>query len=250
MQDRYAGDIGDFGKFGLLKAIESQGLVIGVNWYLTCPTEKEQKRSDGNKTIHARYADCDEALFIQLCEVFDMQNRSVQELERRKLLQSAVYYNKPVKTGTEREKWHSDAVQSLAGADVVFLDPDNGLITETAKKSFQYAVKYVKDKEIQDYLKKDKAVIFYQHRPRKKEQIYFTEMRERIGNICGGKPCKVMSMTFRRGTVRDYFILCPSGRYFALISAAAQDMKIKMGTGKKPIVSQVQILDVNGWTEL
>ena len=29
MQDRYAGDIGDFGKFGLLKHIENEGLSIG-----------------------------------------------------------------------------------------------------------------------------------------------------------------------------------------------------------------------------
>ena len=33
MQDRYAGDIGDFGKFALLKELENQGLSVGVNWY-------------------------------------------------------------------------------------------------------------------------------------------------------------------------------------------------------------------------
>jgi len=34
MQDRYAGDIGDYGKIALLKALQTQGLSIGVNWYL------------------------------------------------------------------------------------------------------------------------------------------------------------------------------------------------------------------------
>lgn len=34
MQNRYAGDIGDFGKFGLLRALRGSGLSIGVNWYL------------------------------------------------------------------------------------------------------------------------------------------------------------------------------------------------------------------------
>jgi hypothetical protein len=34
MQNRYVGDIGDFGKFGLLRFIEDTGLRIGINWYL------------------------------------------------------------------------------------------------------------------------------------------------------------------------------------------------------------------------
>ena len=35
MQNRYTGDIGDFGKLGLLRVLHSAGLSIGVNWYLT-----------------------------------------------------------------------------------------------------------------------------------------------------------------------------------------------------------------------
>ncbi len=30
MQDRYAGDVGDYGKFALLRAMEAQGLTVGV----------------------------------------------------------------------------------------------------------------------------------------------------------------------------------------------------------------------------
>ena len=46
MQDRYAGDIGDYGKIGLLKALQAQGLSIGVNWYLVEPMDTERK-ADG-----------------------------------------------------------------------------------------------------------------------------------------------------------------------------------------------------------
>ena len=35
MQNRYTGDIGDFGKLGLLRQLGRTGLSIGVNWYLT-----------------------------------------------------------------------------------------------------------------------------------------------------------------------------------------------------------------------
>ena len=35
MQDRYVGDIGDYGKLGLLRSLAAAGLLIGVNWYRT-----------------------------------------------------------------------------------------------------------------------------------------------------------------------------------------------------------------------
>lgn len=34
MQNRYTGDIGDYGKLGLLRVLRASGLTIGVNWYL------------------------------------------------------------------------------------------------------------------------------------------------------------------------------------------------------------------------
>lgn len=104
MQDRYAGDIGDFGKFWLLKAVEQQGLSIGINWYFTRPGQREERRADGNKPIDEIYSACDETLFSELCRIFEMPDRSVQELENRKLLRSAVYYHEPVKTGSERQQ--------------------------------------------------------------------------------------------------------------------------------------------------
>ena len=49
MQDRYTGDIGDFGKLGLLRQLTSTGLSIGVNWYRT---PDETHNSDG---LHIDY---------------------------------------------------------------------------------------------------------------------------------------------------------------------------------------------------
>ena len=46
MQDRYAGDVGDFGKLGMLRIIADSGLKIGVNWYLTYKPE-ENLKEDG-----------------------------------------------------------------------------------------------------------------------------------------------------------------------------------------------------------
>lgn len=35
MQNRYTGDIGDFGKLCLIRVLQLAGLSISVNWYLT-----------------------------------------------------------------------------------------------------------------------------------------------------------------------------------------------------------------------
>lgn len=51
MQDRYTGDIGDFGKLGLLRILESQGLTIGINW---SRTPDEDHNDDGKYTKYLK----------------------------------------------------------------------------------------------------------------------------------------------------------------------------------------------------
>lgn len=35
MKNQYVGDIGDYGKYGLLREFIKDGISVGVNWYLT-----------------------------------------------------------------------------------------------------------------------------------------------------------------------------------------------------------------------
>ena len=52
MQDRYAGDIGDFGKIGLLKTLQAQDLSVGVNWYHVKPMDIEKKPDKSGKGFY------------------------------------------------------------------------------------------------------------------------------------------------------------------------------------------------------
>ena len=45
MQDQYVGDIGDFVKYGLLRAI-SEGKLLGIAWY-HCADPSSTKKGDG-----------------------------------------------------------------------------------------------------------------------------------------------------------------------------------------------------------
>ena len=55
MQDRYAGDIGDYGKIGLIRALQSQGLSIAINWYLVEPLDVEKKADGTFKQEDGKY---------------------------------------------------------------------------------------------------------------------------------------------------------------------------------------------------
>ena len=46
MKNQYIGDVGDYGKYGMLRFLSDCGIKIGINWYL-CP---DDGRSDGNHT--------------------------------------------------------------------------------------------------------------------------------------------------------------------------------------------------------
>ena len=46
MKNQYVGDIGDYGKYGLLRFLAERGIQIGVNWYLT----KDDGSTDGKFT--------------------------------------------------------------------------------------------------------------------------------------------------------------------------------------------------------
>lgn len=55
MKNQYFGDIGDYGKYGLLKFLAQHDVKIAVNWYLT--KDEENKSGDGK---FAEYLEKDE----------------------------------------------------------------------------------------------------------------------------------------------------------------------------------------------
>ena len=85
MQNRYAGDVGDFIKLGLIRHLAAADLSFGVNWYLT---PDEAHNADGKHVAyvepgnrqHASLKACDPDLMERLSRVV-AGSRSVQALE-------------------------------------------------------------------------------------------------------------------------------------------------------------------------
>ena len=225
MQDRYAGDIGDYGKFALLRAMEAQGLTGGVNWYLakTLPSEIHD---DGKYRIPAQYENLNPELSAALNRIFDLREaRSVQALEQARLLASSLFVNEAVPREIEQRKvWHQTALARLADCDIVFMDPDNGMNVKSVKPGSQKSPKYVWLHEVSDYVASGKSVIVYNHRPRKKAEDYLAECAARFSAdpVLCGKRCSVV--TFPRRSIRDYFIIPASQTHEERICQAMQSL--------------------------
>lgn len=216
MQDRYAGDVGDFLKFGLLRSLCSgvagDRLHLGVCWYLV---PDEAHNADGKHISYlapgSHYARsleaCDPDLFRELKAIVTTGRRSVARLEESGVLPpSTVTYEVPLQlssTVAAREAWHRAAVDRLASADIVFADPDNGIRTRYSKQS---AEKYAMSYEIADYLRRGQSVIVYQHADRTSHvEVQIQRRMSELRDATDVQPVGVI--IGRRGSVRYFFIL-------------------------------------------
>jgi hypothetical protein len=203
MQDRYAGDVGDFGKFGLLRHLcgktaqdKHPTLKPGVIWYRV---PDEAHNADGRHTSYLErnpsndrlFRACDETVYDALAAVVGSKRRSVAALEGADLLTNAVYW--PEVICTPRGGWFDRALKAIAGCDVVFVDPDNGI--ECAD---------LRDTQARPH----KSVVVYHHTGRlggtAEEQT-----KRQLQKLCdqftlAEEPFGVL---FRRCTVRAYLIL-------------------------------------------
>ena len=163
MQDNYIGDIGDYGKYGLLRAVCAEKMVLSVNWYRVEP-KKPAKQDDVNYLFEPqRYREYDPVLFDALHKVVvQKQERRIEEIEQANLF-SATFSSETI--SVDRSMWHKRALRRTEAAKVVFLDPDNGLETIKMHQTNGATKKHVKWEELRDYYTRGQNVILYQHRP-------------------------------------------------------------------------------------
>ncbi len=219
MQDCYVGDIGDYGKYGLLRAVAASGLALAVNWYRVAPKNCPGKRDDGR---YVRYLDkpeeyrgYDPALFDCLAGIVK-QDRSIRALEASGILKGPFFGEPLARAG--RQAWHKTALLKTAGADVVFLDPDNGLETVCMHNRGTATEKHVAWQEIKDYYDRGQSVILYQHRPQrvKKEQCIRKVLAVQNDFL---KAEGILLLEYPRYTNRYYFFFFHPARHARLEAA-------------------------------
>ena len=236
MQDRYAGDIGDYGKIGLLKCLQKHGFTIGVNWYRVLALDIEKntdgtfKQNDGKYLIPDGLRECDPSLADTLTRIAKSNNRSVAAIQKADLIPNAVYYDEYL-TVEGRREWHKKAMKKFEDVELVFMDPDNGLFVKSGNRPVKKSIKYVFFEEVKDYIKSGKSVLVYNHRGRVQEKKYIDDKKDKLYEIVGVNKERIQVITFPKGTVRDYFAIpAPvSNKHYEMFIAAFAEMKSKWG---------------------
>lgn len=236
MQNRYFGDVGDFGKYGLLRRISgvSAGdsgdlLSLGVAWYLV---GDESHNEDGKHTTYLdkpeEYRDCDPGLFDGLKSLLDEPGpRAVSKIERpglELLPRDTKYFSEPL-TRDSRPEWLGRAIEKFHDCDVVFLDPDRGFQPPSVQAGHKNAVQYVLWDEAEQFVgfQRRQTLVCYHHLNRTKpwpEQID-EKIREIGSRIAGGDAA--IPVLFRRGTGRVFFVL-PSEQHHDLVASRVRAM--------------------------
>ena len=209
MQDRYAGDVGDFVKLGLLRAL-SPGRRVGVAWY-RYPDERHN--GDGRHIAYLdqpqRYKCLDPALFSHLRNM-TKDARSINSL--LPVLGGAISSDESVDSSmiSPRERrswrtaWFKRVVDSLSPCDLVFADPDNGIIDDADwRRGRAKFGKQMPLSEVQE-LAEGRCALIYHHNTRRRGG-HDAEVDHWLGEV--GMPGLAVRATAY--SPRTFFVLNP-----------------------------------------
>ena len=249
MQNRYTGDSGDFGKYGLLRALSGQKqdstpplLTLGVLWYLT---PDESHNADGKHTAYLdcskqrlnQYASCDHDLYRELEYLVHSGNRSVAAVQQsdifRKdhttyfsdLLDYSQVQTRPNAITSARESYRRDwlekARKALEGSQIIFLDPDRGLEPASPpghQSGHRHA--YLEDLTAVDPSGLSTSVI-YHHTARTGPAQY--QARTKLALLAEATGTRAFAMLYHRGSSRS-FLIAPAPDHHDLIVSRARHM--------------------------
>lgn len=209
MRDQYAGDVSDLLKFAFLRALAADDRTVGVGWYYN---PKHDGLLDGR---HREF--CDEPKWesidpIVLRALRELPGRSVEALEKSAIWPTnARFHRTPIPPIEHRHFWASRMEAVLREADIIFLDPDNGLGNGTER--------HATITEVAAMRKPGRSVVLIKFPGRKNhdQQIeeYHALLRSRAGasSVVTVRTCVSIAVLNKRGLLQ----VVPRVRWFTII---------------------------------
>lgn len=213
MKNQYVGDIGDYGKYGLLRFLAKNGIKIGVNWYLT----ENDGSSDGKFIEYLKHFEdriYDPVLFDALQGIAFRSDKTVRMIQDANLILGAEFYGEVLKSSNieakarelNRRLWFNNSILLLKESDLIFADPDNGISYKKTART-KDSEKFILPDEICRYYNSGKNVVFYCHKGRRKHEAW-EETKVEIRRYI--RDAQILAVTYHRGTQRSYiFVLHP-----------------------------------------
>lgn len=265
MQDRYVGDVGDYGKYGLLRLLASPRLAerplrLAVMWYLV-PERHYEANDDGrhvgylgldrgrgspgaregNSGKPPAMRECDPELFDALRRLVAGRRRKVAGIEKAGILPpGTAFFGKPLhpegfrlpghSRPFDRGAWMAEGLERTRDADIVFLDPDNGIEPKSVRAG--NAPKYALWRELREFHDRGQSLLVYHHLGRTGgHEAQIRGMLDRIREEFPGA-AGTHALRYRRGTSRAFLIIAAGkGHDRAVRSALARLRKSPWMTG-------------------
>lgn len=188
MKDQYFGDVNDFLKYGLLRALVARDkLSLGVSWMLTPSnggTDGKFLEYLGRPSIF-HHRDPDVFDLLRRCVLQDRDRRTAR-IEASRLLgdaefQSSILHDDRI----ARDTYFAECASRLHGRDLIFFDPDNGLEIPSKPIGRKGSSKYLYWIEACAAFRSGSSILIYQHFPRERRDSFTNravrELRRRTG---------------------------------------------------------------------
>jgi hypothetical protein len=195
VKHQYVGDINDYRKYALLRALSAGGANrLGVCWMLT----PDDGGADGNKLAYLgqqeRFRRFDPKLFDILVHAASKPDRRrLESIEDSGAISRALYYNETLPDDAPgRATFMQHAATALHQAELIFFDPDNGLevLLPKARKN---SSKYLYLDEVAAFYGAGKSLLIYQHFPHVERQAFLASC---VNRLCGAAPgCAIWAFT-------------------------------------------------------
>ncbi|HEV2522076.1 MAG TPA: hypothetical protein VGT24_06810 [Candidatus Acidoferrales bacterium] len=215
MQHKYVADIGDYGKYALLNALCASDIRCLVIWYLTAEDAKNTDGKFRGYLLDDEFRETAPQIFDALKEMsLSIDGRNVGAVKANRVLPpNTDYYDielsyRNVSLGDRkrfRDQWFAAAVEKSKKAELVFLDPDNGLEVKSRGPFSKMGTKYATVEEVKTILADEKSVVLYQHRNHTGnivDQVDDVFKRLAIGN----KQSSGWAISFHTFSTRIYFV--------------------------------------------
>jgi hypothetical protein len=189
VKDQYVGDINDYRKYALLRALSSGGENrIGVCWMLT-PSDGGM---DGGKLAYLqqpnRHRDVDPELFDILAHAAATpERRRLATIENSGAIPGALYQNDLLPDElAARHTFMGRCAYAFRDVDLIFFDPDNGLEVSSLPKGRKNSSKYLYFDEVAAFYASGKSLLIYQHFPRVERSVFLARCAERLRSVAPG----------------------------------------------------------------
>jgi hypothetical protein len=201
MQEQWTGNIGDFGKLALLRQL-MEGRRLAICWYLT-----GGQADHGYERRYFEYLNRPGEFRHLAPEIFDAlkeiasdtrtEVNRIAALESSGLLNGTLFHGKKVpKRSSLREIWARDLIESIDDADLVFLDPDNGI------QGKRITPKHVALAEIAALRRQDRTLVIVQRQSGRQAELKFlAEQLQSLG-------CSRIELIRFRLVSSRFFVVC------------------------------------------